>query len=399
VRLTPAPAPTHSASAYEHSLQCHLHRNLLMSRLSLPLRFVSQVQCTLLGLKDVASVGGGAAGAASMLLQFVPPSTLEVYLVCSLVRVAPAAGGGGAAGLQSSTAAAAAAAAATSNGGSTNSSSTAAATAAAAAAGAKRGAGMGGGNATSVGSFAARIASMAGEVVSGRLPGDGTYTGPTRRAEIFKDDASASAKTGAAGLGGGSGIEYRVRDTATFRFPLPEGVVSVSPSGLGGGSSDTAASTSALQRAGSGGSGAGGAGVGVKTSSKAGRGFAQRAEEETWRGTQHSPPNALHVVIYERAFLSESRLGELLVPLGALTHTEGGAIEEWLPLITERNRGNGAWLAHVRVELKFLLMAIEGIPASAAAGTAHPQVAKGKSTISSLLLPGFDLGSGSQMQL
>jgi hypothetical protein len=99
------------------------------------------------------------------------------------------------------------------------------------------------------------------------------------------------------------------------------------------------------------------------------------------------------VVIYERAFLSESRLGELLVPLGALSHAEGGAIEDWMPLITERNRGSGAWLAHVRVELKFLLMAIEGIPKTTA------EYPKGKSTISSILLPGFDFGSGSQMQL
>ena len=71
----------------------------------------------------------------------------------------------------------------------------------------------------------------------------------------------------------------------------------------------------------------------------------------------HCPPCSLHVTIYERTFLSENRLGELTMPLAALT--QDSTLDEWMPLINERSRGSGAWLAHIQVELKFILMSIE----------------------------------------
>jgi len=65
------------------------------------------------------------------------------------------------------------------------------------------------------------------------------------------------------------------------------------------------------------------------------------------------------VTIYERTFLSENRLGELTMPLAALT--QDSTLDEWMPLINERSRGSGAWLAHIQVELKYILMNIEAV--------------------------------------
>ena len=280
-------------------------------RAGLASRFIAQVQCTLVGLKDVASVGG-STGAVS-LLHFAPPSTMEVFMVCLLTRPTVQSGRRR-----------------TGPGGSVT-------------AGGVNGSGTG-----SSSSIAARLAKVsdsaaatAASATQGtRLPPDGAYTGPTKRAEICKTANSGGGSGGGIeevgskrgskqpGLGGGGGIEYHVRDMAAFRFPLPEGVARVSCPGADGSA--------------------------PRSSCRAGRGFANRTEEEGWRGNMHCPPCSLHVTIYERTFLSENRLGELTMPLAALT--QDSTLDEWMPLINERSRGSGAWLAHIQVELKFILM-------------------------------------------
>ena len=291
VVLSPCPAPVQSLSPLHASLELHLYRNSLFARMGLVHRFIGSLQVTLLGIKEVATVGG-ALGAAS-LLNFAPPSSMEVFMAVCLMR-----GGGD-------------------------------------------NARTGGG-----GSSAWDSSSSKQKDASGRVPADGTYTGQPRRADIYKAPLSGMGSgnsnigngngmgvgmTRRGGVGGGGGVEYKVRDRTLLRFPLPEAVSKVGDAGTG-------ASGATCSR---------------------GRGYRQRAEEETWRGAMHAPPNTLHVTVFEKTFLSENKLGELHLPLSFLSPDE--TADEWHPLMNER-RGGGAWLVRLQLHLSFPSVCLEAAP-------------------------------------
>ena len=307
VVLSPCPAPVMPLCPFYASLQLHLHRNNLYARLGMAQRFIGSLQVTLLGIKEVATVGG-ALGATS-LLNFAPPSSMEIFMMVFLGRSCGEHSRPGGAGFSASQ--------------------------------------------PSLLSFKQKDTSAAGS--AGRVPVDGTYTGQPRRADIFKPPPTSSASTKRGGVGGGGGVEYKVRDRALLRFPLPEGLSKVGDSGGSGGRHNSSSSGGN----GIGGNGAAGSDGSGSGSASRGRGYLQRAEEETWRGSMYTPPNALHLILYEKTFLSENRLGEVHLPLTLLAHDQ--VVDEWHPLINER-RGGGAWLVRLQLQLSFLVMCMEAAP-------------------------------------
>jgi len=63
------------------------------------------------------------------------------------------------------------------------------------------------------------------------------------------------------------------------------------------------------------------------------------------------PPKVLHVCVYSKNFLADTCLGDVEIPLAALT--DNNKLDEWLPLRSEKGT---AWFLHVKLGLKFVLM-------------------------------------------
>ena len=98
--------------------------------------------------------------------------------------------------------------------------------------------------------------------------------------------------------------EYAWREQAVMRFPLPDRVLSIGP-------------------------------------------FAEGGERN-----MRQPPRKLQLSIYEtRSFFSDTKLGELELPLSGLS--DDRPFRDWLPLSSEKG---AAWFVHVQMQLRFLLM-------------------------------------------
>jgi hypothetical protein len=64
------------------------------------------------------------------------------------------------------------------------------------------------------------------------------------------------------------------------------------------------------------------------------------------------PPRKLQLAVYEtRSFFSDTKLGELELPLSGLS--DDRPFRDWLPLSNEKG---AAWFVHVQMQLRFLLM-------------------------------------------
>lgn len=71
-------------------------------------------------------------------------------------------------------------------------------------------------------------------------------------------------------------------------------------------------------------------------------------------GERHmrQPPRKLQIAVYEtRSFFSDTKLGELELPLSGLS--DDRPFRDWLPLSSEKG---AAWFVHVQMQLRFLLM-------------------------------------------
>jgi hypothetical protein len=98
--------------------------------------------------------------------------------------------------------------------------------------------------------------------------------------------------------------EYAWREQAVMRFPLPDRVLSIGP-------------------------------------------FVEGGERNL-----RQPPRKLQIAVYEtRSFFSDTKLGELELPLSVLS--DDRPFRDWLPLSSEKG---AAWFVHVQMQLRFLLM-------------------------------------------
>lgn len=98
--------------------------------------------------------------------------------------------------------------------------------------------------------------------------------------------------------------EYAWREQAVMRFPLPDRVLSIGP-------------------------------------------FVEGGERNL-----RQPPRKLQIAVYEtRSFFSDTKLGELELPLSGLS--DDRPFRDWLPLSNEKG---AAWFVHVQMQLRFLLM-------------------------------------------
>lgn len=98
--------------------------------------------------------------------------------------------------------------------------------------------------------------------------------------------------------------EYSWREQAVMRFPLPDRVLSIGP-------------------------------------------FVEGGERNL-----RQPPRKLQIAVYEtRSFFSDTKLGELELPLSGLS--DDRPFRDWLPLSNEKG---AAWFVHVQMQLRFLLM-------------------------------------------
>jgi hypothetical protein len=92
---------------------------------------------------------------------------------------------------------------------------------------------------------------------------------------------------------------------------------------------------------------------------------ASRGVEYTWREQANlryplpdvssddilNPPMRIHVAIYERSFFSDTKLGELDLPMAALTDEK--LFKEWIPLTSDKG---GSFFIHLQAQLKFHIM-------------------------------------------
>jgi hypothetical protein len=98
--------------------------------------------------------------------------------------------------------------------------------------------------------------------------------------------------------------EYAWREQAVMRFPLPDRVLAIGP-------------------------------------------FVEGGERNL-----RQPPRKLQLAVYEtRSFFSDTKLGELELPLSGLS--DDRPFRDWLPLSNEKG---AAWFVHVQMQLRFLLM-------------------------------------------
>jgi hypothetical protein len=147
-----------------------------------------------------------------------------------------------------------------------------------------------------------------GNHFSSRTPWDGSAMTGTTRAESVKAP------------GGSVGTEYLWRDQVQFRFAIPEGLATLAHDDV-----STQAQT------------------GISSG-------------------LFVPPRTLLVTVYERNFFSDTKLGELELPLSSLT--DDRAFRDWLPLSNSKHNtpkagSNSTWFVHLQVQLKFAMMAIE----------------------------------------
>jgi hypothetical protein len=79
----------------------------------------------------------------------------------------------------------------------------------------------------------------------------------------------------------------------------------------------------------------------------------------------HCAPDTLVAAVYEKTFLSENKLGELVLPLHSLC--PDSPADDWYPLISEKSRGNGhgAWLVRLQLDVAFTILHLEPAPSLA----------------------------------
>jgi hypothetical protein len=79
----------------------------------------------------------------------------------------------------------------------------------------------------------------------------------------------------------------------------------------------------------------------------------------------HCAPDTLVAAVYEKTFLSENKLGELVLPLHSLC--PDSPADDWYPLISEKSRGSGhgAWLVRLQLDVAFTILHLEPAPSLA----------------------------------
>jgi hypothetical protein len=162
---------------------------------------------------------------------------------------------------------------------------------------------------------------------SGRTQLDGTAVTLTRKASLI---ASNSKNMNSAVNNNSS--EYSWRDQVVFRHALPHGLVSL---------------------------------------------FQHQDNHHQANGYEtHSlymePPNFLQLSVYERTFFTDTKLGDIDLPLSSVT--DEAAFKEWLPLSPDSSSTHSAkganistWFVNFKVELKFVLMTLQDAAATAVA--------------------------------
>jgi len=64
-------------------------------------------------------------------------------------------------------------------------------------------------------------------------------------------------------------------------------------------------------------------------------------------------PKVLHICVYSKHFIMDSCLGDVEIPLTAIT--DNNHLDEWLPLRCEKGT---SWFMHVKLKLRFVLMSV-----------------------------------------
>jgi len=152
-------------------------------------------------------------------------------------------------------------------------------------------------------------------VNSGKTQPDGSYVTTTRKISSIR---SPEAK---------KYVEFPWREHAVFRFPLPEGQIALPTNYKLGKQYRPKLAGGKLA------------------------GYAERKLEDTDCVT---PPKNIQITIFERTFFSDTKLGDLEIPMANLT--EDKPFREWLPLATDRG---GAWFVHLQAQLHFNLMTVD----------------------------------------
>ena len=101
------------------------------------------------------------------------------------------------------------------------------------------------------------------------------------------------------------------------------------------------------------------------------------------------PPNFLQLSVYERTFFTDTKLGDIDLPLSSVTDED--SFKEWLPLSPDSNSSHGAkvintstWFVNFKVELKFVLMILQDTPSATTTQTSKVVLEKKSGSLQDL---------------